>query len=129
VVCVSLNSGSVMGSAVVVVGLIGLSVVWLVMRQIADAPTAVSTRAGYSFGASAIALFARVGGGICIKAADVSSNLVGKVEAGIPEDVPRNPDVIADNVGDNVGDAAGMGRICSVRPWAPSPPRLRLPAL
>ena len=99
---VAFSSGAVMGSTVVGVGLVGLIVVYLIFRD-------PNTVAGFSFGASSIALFARVGGGIFTKAADVGADLVGKVEQGIPEDDPRNPAVIADNVGDNVGDVAGMG--------------------
>jgi len=106
---VAFNSGAVMGTAVVGVGVIGLSLVWLIALQVVDAAAATSIISGFSFGASSIALFARVGGGIYTKAADVGADLVGKVEAGIPEDDPRNPAVIADNVGDNVGDVAGMG--------------------
>jgi K(+)-stimulated pyrophosphate-energized sodium pump len=99
---VAFSSGTVMGMTVVGLGLIGVSTLWLVFRD----PNIV---AGFGFGASSIALFARVGGGIYTKAADVGADLVGKVEAGLPEDDPRNPAVIADNVGDNVGDVAGMG--------------------
>jgi K(+)-stimulated pyrophosphate-energized sodium pump len=99
---VAFNSGSVMGLSVVGVGIIGVSTLYMIFRD----PSVI---AGFSFGASSIALFARVGGGIYTKAADVGADLVGKVEAGIPEDDPRNPAVIADNVGDNVGDVAGMG--------------------
>ena len=106
---VAFQSGAVMGAAVVGMGLLGLSVVWLLARPLVDFATAVSILSGFSFGASSIALFARVGGGIYTKAADVGADLVGKVEVGIPEDDPRNPAVIADNVGDNVGDVAGMG--------------------
>ena len=99
---VAFNSGAVMGVSVVSIGLIGMTAIYLVFRD-------VSIVAGFGFGASSIALFARVGGGIYTKAADVGADLVGKVEAGIPEDDPRNPATVADNVGDNVGDVAGMG--------------------
>ena len=94
--------GSVMGMCVVGLGLLGCSVIYAITKD-------VEILTGFSLGASSIALFARVGGGIYTKAADVGADLVGKVEAGIPEDDPRNPAVIADNVGDNVGDVAGMG--------------------
>ena len=99
---VAFNSGAVMGLTVVGIGIIGVTVLWLIFGN----PNVI---AGFGFGASSIALFARVGGGIYTKAADVGADLVGKVEAGLPEDDPRNPAVIADNVGDNVGDVAGMG--------------------
>ncbi len=102
----SFNGGAVMGLAVGGLGLAGISLMYLMYGQ--DLNT-VGTIAGFGMGASSIALFARVGGGIYTKAADVGADLVGKVEAGIPEDDPRNPGVIADNVGDNVGDVAGMG--------------------
>ncbi len=102
----SFNGGAVMGLAVGGLGLAGISLMFLLYGQ--DINT-VGTIAGFGMGASSIALFARVGGGIYTKAADVGADLVGKVEAGIPEDDPRNPGVIADNVGDNVGDVAGMG--------------------
>ena len=99
---VAFSGGSVMGMAVVGLGLLGVGTLFLITKN-------VEVLAGFSLGASSIALFARVGGGIYTKAADVGADLVGKVEAGIPEDDPRNPAVIADNVGDNVGDVAGMG--------------------
>lgn len=99
---VAFSGGSVMGMAVTGLGFLGIGIAYLIYKN----PTIV---VGYSFGASSVALFARVGGGIYTKAADVGADLVGKVEAGIPEDDPRNPAVIADNVGDNVGDVAGMG--------------------
>ncbi|MDU1316891.1 sodium-translocating pyrophosphatase [Anaerococcus hydrogenalis] len=99
---VAFAGGSVMGFAVTGFGLLGVGIVYLIFRD----PAILM---GYSFGASSVALFARVGGGIYTKAADVGADLVGKVEKGIPEDDPRNPAVIADNVGDNVGDVAGMG--------------------
>lgn len=99
---VAFSGGAVMGMSVVGLGLLGLGLVTFLF----DNPNTVN---GFALGASSIALFARVGGGIYTKAADVGADLVGKVEAGIPEDDPRNPAVIADNVGDNVGDVAGMG--------------------
>ena len=99
---VAFNSGAVMGLTVVGIGIIGVASLWILFQN----PTVI---AGFGFGGSSIALFARVGGGIYTKAADVGADLVGKVEAGLPEDDPRNPAVIADNVGDNVGDVAGMG--------------------
>ena len=102
---VAFGGGSVMGLAVAGLGLVGVGV--LAMMFATPAESAVIN--GFAMGASSIALFARVGGGIYTKAADVGADLVGKVEAGIPEDDPRNPGVIADNVGDNVGDVAGMG--------------------
>lgn len=99
---VAFSGGSVMGMCVTGLGLLGVSLVYLVTKD-------AGIISGFGLGASSIALFARVGGGIYTKAADVGADLVGKVEAGIPEDDPRNPAVIADNVGDNVGDVAGMG--------------------
>lgn len=123
---VAFDGGAVMGLGVVGLGLLGLGSLFLLFKgqfagdiTITDATTAIAAKAamlkvitvitGFSFGASSIALFARVGGGIYTKAADVGADLVGKVEAGIPEDHPLNPATIADNVGDNVGDVAGMG--------------------
>ena len=99
---VAFSGGAVMGMCVAGLGTLGVSVVYIITGN-------VDVLSGFSLGASSIALFARVGGGIYTKAADVGADLVGKVEAGIPEDDPRNPAVIADNVGDNVGDVAGMG--------------------
>ncbi len=109
----ALKSGAVMGFALVSLAVLGLLGIYVALKFMlpADLPTHVLMEviAGFGLGGSAIALFARVGGGIFTKAADVGADLVGKVEAGIPEDDPRNPAVIADNVGDNVGDVAGMG--------------------
>ena len=99
---IAFSGGAVMGMCVAGLGALGVSIVYILTRD-------VDVLSGFSLGASSIALFARVGGGIYTKAADVGADLVGKVEAGIPEDDPRNPAVIADNVGDNVGDVAGMG--------------------
>jgi K(+)-stimulated pyrophosphate-energized sodium pump len=112
---IAFAGGSVMGMTVVGLALLGISIILAAMSTIAGADaeslTAVGfpVLSGFSLGASTIALFARVGGGVYTKAADVGADLVGKVEVGIPEDDPRNPAVIADNVGDNVGDVAGMG--------------------
>lgn len=99
---IAFSGGAVMGMCVAGLGVLGVSVIYIITGN-------VEVLSGFSLGASSIALFARVGGGIYTKAADVGADLVGKVEAGIPEDDPRNPAVIADNVGDNVGDVAGMG--------------------
>lgn len=99
---IAFSAGSVMGLVVVGLGLLGVTILYMIFRD----PEVIF---GFGFGGAAVALFARVGGGIYTKAADVGADLVGKVEAGIPEDDPRNPAVIADNVGDNVGDVAGMG--------------------
>lgn len=99
---IAFSGGAVMGMCVAGLGVLGVSAIYLITGN-------VDVLSGFSLGASSIALFARVGGGIYTKAADVGADLVGKVEAGIPEDDPRNPAVIADNVGDNVGDVAGMG--------------------
>ncbi|MBP6794434.1 MAG: sodium-translocating pyrophosphatase [Saprospiraceae bacterium] len=107
---VAFAGGSVMGMGVVGLGVLGLGSLFLIYNNIGwDINKVITVITGFSFGASSIALFARVGGGIYTKAADVGADLVGKVEAGIPEDHPLNPATIADNVGDNVGDVAGMG--------------------
>jgi K(+)-stimulated pyrophosphate-energized sodium pump len=114
---VAFAGGSVMGMSVVGLALLGLGGLWIVYNNVVFTEgsdftrwtTMINVITGFSMGASSIALFARVGGGIYTKAADVGADLVGKVEAGLPEDDPRNPAVIADNVGDNVGDVAGMG--------------------
>jgi K(+)-stimulated pyrophosphate-energized sodium pump len=112
---IAFAGGSVMGLGVVGLGVLGLSGLFILygdifgMNQVDDLRKVITIITGFSFGASSIALFARVGGGIYTKAADVGADLVGKVEAGIPEDHPLNPATIADNVGDNVGDVAGMG--------------------
>ncbi|MCK4980580.1 MAG: sodium/proton-translocating pyrophosphatase, partial [Candidatus Delongbacteria bacterium] len=112
---IAFTGGSVMGLSVVGLGVFGLGSLFLIYGNIWGWESILSTSkiinviTGFSLGASSIALFARVGGGIYTKAADVGADLVGKVEAGIPEDHPLNPATIADNVGDNVGDVAGMG--------------------
>ena len=107
---VAFASGTVMSTMVVSLALLGISVLFILfVNQLGDAAQAASALAGFGFGGTSIAIFARVGGGIYTKAADVGADLVGKTEAGIPEDDPRNPATIADNVGDNVGDVAGMG--------------------
>ncbi len=113
---VSFAGGAVMGIGVVSLGILGLGVLFILFKNLFFNPDdahsihrVLNVLTGFSLGAESIALFARVGGGIFTKAADVGADLVGKVEAGIPEDDPRNPAVIADNVGDNVGDVAGMG--------------------
>jgi K(+)-stimulated pyrophosphate-energized sodium pump len=112
---IAFAGGSVMGMGVVGLGVLGLCVLFMIysdtfgVSRVEDLNRVITIITGFSFGASSIALFARVGGGIYTKAADVGADLVGKVEAGIPEDHPLNPATIADNVGDNVGDVAGMG--------------------
>ncbi len=107
---IAFSSGTVMGLTVVGLGLLDISVWFIILKAILnDADQIMAAMLTFGMGASSMALFARVGGGIFTKAADVGADLVGKVEAGIPEDDPRNPAVIADNVGDNVGDVAGMG--------------------
>lgn len=103
---VAFSGGSIMGLAVAAIGLLGLGILYLIYG---GDPETAHVIHGFGMGASSVALFSRVGGGIYTKSADVGADLVGKVEAGIPEDDPRNPGVIADNVGDNVGDVAGMG--------------------
>ena len=115
---VSFGGGAVMGLGVAGLAVLGLTAFFIIFyhyfmggewKSVHDMTIVLETLAGFSLGAESIALFARVGGGIYTKAADVGADLVGKVEAGIPEDDPRNPATIADNVGDNVGDVAGMG--------------------
>ncbi len=108
---VAFSGGTVMGTTVVALALLGVSVLFILFTQVIglESAPAASALAGFGFGGTSIAIFARVGGGIYTKAADVGADLVGKTEAGIPEDDPRNPATIADNVGDNVGDVAGMG--------------------
>jgi K(+)-stimulated pyrophosphate-energized sodium pump len=115
---VSFTGGTVMGLGVAGLAVFGLSMLFIILFQMKSGGSwdgvqsmtiVLESLAGFSLGAESIALFARVGGGIYTKAADVGADLVGKVEAGIPEDDPRNPATIADNVGDNVGDVAGMG--------------------
>ncbi|MCY4070241.1 MAG: sodium-translocating pyrophosphatase [Chloroflexi bacterium] len=107
---VAFASGTVMSTMVVSLALLGISILFIIfVNELGNAAQAASALAGFGFGGTSIAIFARVGGGIYTKAADVGADLVGKTEAGIPEDDPRNPATIADNVGDNVGDVAGMG--------------------
>lgn len=106
------RGGAVMGMAVVGASLLGVTLVYLFTGD-------ASIVLGFSFGASSLALFAKAGGGIFTKTADISADLVGKVELGIPEDDPRNPAVIADNVGDNVGDVAGWAPTCLILTWHP----------
>merc|ERR1719181_944035 len=106
---IAFTTGGIMGFTVVGLGLGGVAAVFIICGTGYDDALAFQVLAGFGFGASSIALFARVAGGIYTKAADVGADLVGKVEAGIDEDDPHNPAVIADNVGDNVGDVAGMG--------------------
>ena len=107
---ISFFGGSIMGLCVASMGLVGLGGLYFYFTGAMDDPDKIAkSLEGFGVGASAVALFSRVGGGIFTKSADVGADLVGKIEAGIPEDDPRNPGVIADNVGDNVGDIAGMG--------------------
>ncbi len=106
---VAITAGSVMGMVAVSLGILGISGVYLLFKNLDFAPSPLAVITGYSLGASFVAIFARIGGGIYTKAADIGADLVGKVEVGIPEDDPRNAAVIADQVGDNVGDINGMG--------------------
>lgn len=106
---IAFKSGAVLGFGLVGLAILGISLSYIFLRSLFPVETVMEILTGFALGASSIALFARVGGGIYTKAADIGADLVGKVEAGIPEDDPRNPAVIADNVGDNVGDVAGMG--------------------
>ena len=107
---IAFSGGAVMGLGVVGLGVLGIGSLFIIFSEFFESTdTVIKLISGFSLGASSIALFARVGGGIYTKAADVGADLVGKVEAGIPEDHPLNPATIADNVGDNVGDVAGMG--------------------
>ncbi|HRF93930.1 MAG TPA: sodium/proton-translocating pyrophosphatase, partial [Aggregatilineales bacterium] len=108
---VAFSSGTVMANLVVSLALFGIGVLFILFTNVLnlDPATASSALAGFGFGGTSIAIFARVGGGIYTKAADVGADLVGKTELNIPEDSPQNPATIADNVGDNVGDVAGMG--------------------
>ncbi len=106
---VAFSGGAVLGMAAVSLGILGVSSVYVLFSLLQLVPDPLEVMTGYSIGASFAAIFARIGGGIYTKAADIGADLVGKVEVGIPEDDPRNPAVIADNVGDNVGDVAGMG--------------------
>lgn len=107
---IAFSGGAVMGLCVVGLGLLGVGQIFIILNSLGKSPSeAASILTGFGLGASSLALFGRVGGGIYTKAADIGADLVGKIEAGIPEDDPRNPAVIADNVGDNVGDVAGMG--------------------
>lgn len=122
---VAFTTGAVMGFAVVGLGLAGASACYTVLSSIfEDQAKVMQCLAGFGFGASSIALFARVAGGIYTKAADVGADLVGKVEADIDEDDPHNPAVIADNVGDNVGDVAGMGADLFESYVGPLPPAM-----